>query len=217
MKSNEQEQRIILLNEYAQCLERENQAKGTEISTLHGMLQRMEQENLHLRAGLDEMRLRLEQKEKLRNASCSLQTSIDLEQRVGCVAFDACCQTREDEEYECIDQINQMLSLSQTIKEKDEIISKYHKECEEMFEAIEKLESSNRTLQERHVGDKDLMNKLEDKLRKEEQKRTNAEQRLEDISYNIYSAGEEVDNYRKQTTKLEKDIDQLITENNSLI
>lgn len=74
MNPNEQENRINLLNEYAQCLERENQAKSMEIETLHQQLHRIDSENAFLRAGLEEMRLGLEMREKRRNSS--LQTSM---------------------------------------------------------------------------------------------------------------------------------------------
>ena len=67
MNPNEQENRINLLNEYAQCLERENQAKSMEIETLHQQLHRIDGENAFLRAGL-------EMREKRRNSS--LQTSM---------------------------------------------------------------------------------------------------------------------------------------------
>ena len=81
------------------------------------------------------MKIRLDQREKGRNISCSLQTSLHLDEE-GARA-DACCQTNQEDH--CLDQINQILTLTQTIKEKDTAINKYHRECEEMFEAIEKL------------------------------------------------------------------------------
>jgi hypothetical protein len=37
---------------------------------------------------------------------------------------------------EFIDQIDQIMILTERINEKDDIIAKYHKECEEMYEAI---------------------------------------------------------------------------------
>lgn len=67
------------------------------------------------------------------------------------------------------------------------------------------------------TADKDIMNKLEERLRREEQKRSAAEQRLEDASYNIYNAGEEVENYKRKVLQCESDLDSLILENNSLI
>lgn len=74
MNPNELENRVNLLNDYAQCLERENRAKSVEIETLHQQLGRVDAENAMLRQGLEEMRLGLEMREKRRNSS--LQTSM---------------------------------------------------------------------------------------------------------------------------------------------
>lgn len=140
-----------------------------EISVLHEQLNRVDTENNYLRTGLDQMRVRLQHREKIRNTNCSLQTSINFQRSE--VQADACCQTNDDQEQQCLDQINQILALTERVNEKDDIIAKYHKECEEMFEAIQKLETSNKEFLERHAADKDLLNKLDEKLRREEQMR----------------------------------------------
>jgi hypothetical protein len=66
-----------------------------------------------------------------------------------------------------------------------------------MFEVIEKMEIQINENQHRHLADKEVIHRLEEKLRREEEKRVQAETKLEEINYNIYSAGEETENYKK--------------------
>lgn len=116
---------------------------------------------------LNEMRDKLEYKQRQQNINCSLQTSINFDNESFSDQFmDVCCQTRAEDENECIDKIDQILSLTETIREKDQCLMQYQKEGEQMFEVIEKMEIQINENQHRYLADKEVIHRLEEKLRR---------------------------------------------------